>query len=155
MKLLFGKNMCSTLFYANIYTFALEPIYNIQHHCANSGYRLQDHPEAMDDREAWRERVREICAGSAAGRWWYIKLNVHCQRWSKVSLSNSYYIKVWRRALLLSLDCFTYPWSYLIMPSVKQRGIKYHFWVFVMTRPENEPLSLGLLANTLPKRTIT
>ena len=37
---------------------------------------------------------------------------------------------------------------YLIMLSVKQAGIKYHFWVFGMTRPGIEPKSLGPLANT-------
>ena len=35
------------------------------------------------------------------------------------------------------------------MLSVKQGGIKYHFWVFSMTRPEIEPRSPGPLANTL------
>ena len=38
---------------------------------------------------------------------------------------------------------------YLIMLSVKQGGIKYHFWVFGMTRPGIEPRSPGPLANTL------
>ena len=36
--------------------------------------------------------------------------------------------------------------------SVKQGGIKYHFWVFGMTRPGIEPRSLGPLANTLTAR---
>ena len=34
---------------------------NIQRHCANTGYCLKDLPGAMDDRDEWRERVREIC----------------------------------------------------------------------------------------------
>ena len=34
------------------------------------------------------------------------------------------------------------------MLSVKQRGIKYHFWVFGMTRPGIEPRFPGPLANT-------
>ena len=38
---------------------------------------------------------------------------------------------------------------YLIMLSVKQREIKYHFWVFGMTRPGIEPRSPRPLANTL------
>ena len=37
----------------------------------------------------------------------------------------------------------------LIMLSVKQGGIKYHFWVFGMTRPGTEPWSPEPLANTL------
>ena len=39
--------------------------------------------------------------------------------------------------------------AYLIMLSVNQGGIKYHFWVFGMTRPGIEPRSPGSLANTL------
>ena len=35
------------------------------------------------------------------------------------------------------------------MLSVKQGGIKYHFWVFVMTRPVIEPRYPGPLANIL------
>ena len=30
--------------------------------CADTGCSLEDLPEAMDDREGWRERVREIRA---------------------------------------------------------------------------------------------
>ena len=32
--------------------------------CADTGYSLEDLPGAMDDRNGWRESVREICAGS-------------------------------------------------------------------------------------------
>ena len=39
---------------------------------------------------------------------------------------------------------------YLIMMSVKQEGIKYHFWVFCMTQSRIEPQSCEPLANTLP-----
>ena len=36
------------------------------------------------------------------------------------------------------------------MLSVKQGGVKYHFWVFDMVRPGIEPRFSGPLANTLP-----
>ena len=42
----------------------LEPIYKF---CADTGYTLEDLLGAMDDRDGWWERVREICAG----RWWW------------------------------------------------------------------------------------
>ena len=35
----------------------------IQQLCVDTGCCLEDLPEAMDDAEGWRERVREICAG--------------------------------------------------------------------------------------------
>ena len=39
---------------------------------------------------------------------------------------------------------------YLIVLIAKQGGIKYHFWVFGMTRLGIEPRSPGPLANNLP-----
>ena len=36
----------------------------IQQLCADTGYSLEGLPGAMDDRDRWRERVREIRAGS-------------------------------------------------------------------------------------------
>ena len=44
---------------------------------------------------------------------------------------------------------------YLILLSVKQRGIKYYFKVFGMTRPGIKPRSLGPLANTLSTRSMS
>ena len=41
----------------------------IQQLCANIGYSLKDLLEAMDDRDGWQERVREIWASSTT-RWW-------------------------------------------------------------------------------------
>ena len=36
--------------------------------CEYTGCSPEDHPEAMNDREKWRERVRDILAGSTT--WW-------------------------------------------------------------------------------------
>ena len=38
----------------------------IQQLCADTGCSPKDQLEAMDDREGWRERVRDICADGAA-----------------------------------------------------------------------------------------
>ena len=40
----------------------------IQQLCADTGCSPEDLPKAMDDREVWRERVRNICAYRAT--WW-------------------------------------------------------------------------------------
>ena len=45
----------------------------IQQLCVDAGCGLEDLPEAMDDSDAWRERVREIGAGSTT--WWWLILN--------------------------------------------------------------------------------
>ena len=41
----------------------------IQQHCANTRCDPEDIPEAMDDKDGWRERVRDIHADSAT--WWW------------------------------------------------------------------------------------
>ena len=44
----------------------------IQQLCEDTGCSPEDLPEAMNDWEKWRERVRDICAGSVTWWWWYI-----------------------------------------------------------------------------------
>ena len=43
----------------------------IQQLCANTECRLEDLPGAMDNRDGWRERVREIHAHGATWWWWF------------------------------------------------------------------------------------
>ena len=42
----------------------------IQKLCADTGSSLEDLPGAMDDRDGWQERVKEIRAG--CGIWWWL-----------------------------------------------------------------------------------
>ena len=43
----------------------------IQQLCEDTGYSPEDLPEAMNDRNAWREGVRGISAGGTTWWWWY------------------------------------------------------------------------------------
>ena len=43
----------------------------IQQLCEDMGCCPEDLPWAMNDREEWRERVRDICATSAIWWWWW------------------------------------------------------------------------------------
>ena len=43
----------------------------IQQLCEDTGCSPEDLPDAMNDREKWRERVRDIRAG-----WWFVQKNV-------------------------------------------------------------------------------
>ena len=43
----------------------------IQQLCVNMGSSPEDLPEAMDNRERWQERVRDICADGATWWWWW------------------------------------------------------------------------------------
>ena len=49
----------------------------IQQLCADTGCSLKDFPEAMDDRDGWRERVREIRASSVTWWWWLMLYNMN------------------------------------------------------------------------------
>ena len=44
----------------------------IQQLCEDTGCNPEDLPEAMNDREKWRETVRDIRAGGATWWWWLI-----------------------------------------------------------------------------------
>ena len=48
----------------------------IQQLCANTGCDLEDLLEAMEDREGWSERVKDICAdGTTWWCWWWLKMS--------------------------------------------------------------------------------
>ena len=47
----------------------------IQQLCDDMGCNLEDLPEAMNDRETWRERVRDIRASCTS--WWYIYIYIY------------------------------------------------------------------------------
>ena len=112
----------------------------IQQLCEDTGCSPEDLPEAMNDREKWRESVRDIRAGGTT--WWWRSL----QR----TLKELVYISKVKLATIVEGDpkapfsiattpmCrggrYSFPGllyftldPYLIMLSVKQGGIKYHF----------------------------
>ena len=45
----------------------------IQQLCEDTGCSPEDLPEAMNDREKWRERVRDIRASGTTWWWWWLK----------------------------------------------------------------------------------
>ena len=46
----------------------------IQQLCEDMGCSLEDLPEAMNDREKWQERVRDIHVGGTTWWWWWLML---------------------------------------------------------------------------------
>ena len=48
----------------------------IQQLWADTGYSLEDLSGAMDDRDGWWERVREIHAGSMTSWWWWVRIDL-------------------------------------------------------------------------------
>ena len=65
----------------------------IQQLCEDTGCNPEDLPEAMNDREKWRERVRDIRAGGATWWWWWCPGSSTSQTYFSISLTvpNSYY----------------------------------------------------------------
>ena len=49
----------------------------IQQLCEDTGCNPEDLPEAMNNWEKWRERVRDIRAGGMTWWWWYIYIYVY------------------------------------------------------------------------------
>ena len=43
----------------------------IQQLCEDTGCNPEDLPEVMNDREKWREMVKDICAGGTTWWWWW------------------------------------------------------------------------------------
>ena len=49
----------------------------IQQLCEDTGCSPEDLPEAMNDREKWRERVRDIRATSTTWWWWWFIIELY------------------------------------------------------------------------------
>ena len=49
----------------------------IQQLCEDTGCSPEDLPEAMNDREKWRERVRDIRASGTTWWWWWWLISTH------------------------------------------------------------------------------
>ena len=67
----------------------------IQQLCEDTGCNPEDLPEAMNDREKWREMVKDIRAGGTTWWWWWqwkwffrSSTTVWMYQWSSRSLSN-------------------------------------------------------------------
>ena len=65
----------------------------IQQLCEDTGCCPEDLPRAMNDREEWRERVRDIRAASTIWWWWWLVLcemqSVSSRIWTCVAVSIS------------------------------------------------------------------
>ena len=82
----------------------------IQQLCEDTGYCPEDLPRAMNDREEWRERVRDIRATSARWWWWWLVLQflygLYFLFYSGTLIDWFFYIVLWslgRKRLSLSI----------------------------------------------------
>ena len=77
----------------------------IQQLCEDTGCCPEDLPEATNDREEWRERVRDIRATSTTWWWWWYKEINHM----------SFYILVYSMCTLLQIKIKCHHWSKVTM----------------------------------------
>ena len=101
----------------------------IQQLCEDTGCNPEDLPEAMNDRETWRERVRDIRASRTI--WWYIYIYIHEVIKVEGDAKASFSITTTPRC---EGGCDSITWisplildPYIIMLSIKQEDIMYHF----------------------------
>ena len=87
---------------------------NMQQLCEDTGCSPEDLPEAMNDREKWRERVRDIRAGGMTWWWWCVSLNLPILFQSMTVRSILFHVKtIWGQSLEtlypFMFMCFYYP----------------------------------------------
>ena len=63
----------------------------IQRRCEDTGCSPEDLPEAMNDREKWRQRFRDIRACGTTGWWWYyLSFNLYLRNTSVIMFSQDH-----------------------------------------------------------------
>ena len=79
------------------YTRMLRPARTyIQQLCEDTGCSPEDLPVAMNDRDKWRERVRDIHAGCTTW-WWYVYIYIYIYIYiHKLFLKHWYYFVIWK-----------------------------------------------------------
>ena len=65
----------------------------IQHLCEDTRCCPEDLPEAMNDREKWWERVRDIRATSTTWWWWWLQYIFNVFEWTRKSIPWSWHLK--------------------------------------------------------------
>ena len=84
----------------------------IQQLCEDTGCNPEDLPKAMNDREKWRERVRDIRVGGTTWWWWwwwYIYIYIYIYIWQQsVTLRYKIHLhpvkKHWYKSMLQKIN---------------------------------------------------
>ena len=105
----------------------------IQQLCEDTVCCPEDLPRAMNDREEWRERVRDIRAASTIWWWWWWYIYI-------------YIYKLGDRKASFTI-AFT-PRCNSLYRMFSKEALNTIFWVFGMTQPRIEPRFPGPFANT-------
>ena len=75
----------------------------IQQLYADTGCSSEDLPEAMNDRDGWRERLNDICADSARWWWWWFSVQHFIDLFFLMSKMSQLRTKI----VLFEIKCYT------------------------------------------------
>ena len=102
----------------------------IQQLCEDTGCCPEDLPRAMNDREEWPERVRDIRAASTIWWWWYmyiyilpIEFSSHCNSDFLFGTALYIYTYIWHRLAHI------YWWKILTISDKSMDSVETAFWV--------------------------
>ena len=93
----------------------------MQQLCEDTGFSPEDLPEAMNDREEWRERVRDIRATSAT--WWYLS-------WMVQIASQQHFVTFSFSPMTVPKLCWLY--IYIILTYIYIYIYIYNHWYWVL-----------------------
>ena len=111
----------------------------IQQLCEDTGCNPEDLPEAMNDRETWRERVRDIRAGGTTWWWWcsmncyLVMLYIDLRPGGAVKIGNApvYITGASGQGIAeYNLDCGWVQWVQFVTPTRRRWALNYYITQF-------------------------
>ena len=108
----------------------------IQQLCEDTGCCPEDLPRAMNDREEWRERVRDIRAASTIWWWWWLLL--HSQLISMINIKLLLFYLTWNIILR------TAKWFQVLLCTINS-SIKHQSFVYTNSSTSNYSISISYL----------
>ena len=122
----------------------------IQQLCEDTGCCPEDLPRAMNDREEWRERVRDIRAASTIWWWWYIivsprEMKIKYQGWTTPTTAKPGTNKVdvglaGMVAIAATEDLIRVWWHSIAIPSPAPIFLESRYKVFSKLRSVETPV---------------
>ena len=100
----------------------------IQQLCEDTGCCPEDLPRAMNDREEWRERVRDIRAASTIWWWWYFYTSKFSRFSIPLNRRNSRHQVIKFYGFIQSLEPMRFTQIHLRVELLKQKNMFSYSW---------------------------
>ena len=102
---------------------------------------LEDLPGAIDDRDGWQERVKEICAGSVTRWWWQFNLTLYIYIYNPYQETGS--------NILAWIDQPTTKFLFFFLFLFKWNIINISYSVSIISFPASNLVHLNILNNKI------